>query len=54
MDSNDSFGRSRHLNTDAFSLAKLSFSLENEFCRFMMFQAPVGAFFVPEYIKLYT
>ncbi len=37
-----------------FSLAKLSFSLENEFCRFMMFKAPVGAFFVPEYIKLYT
>ena len=24
-----------------FSLAKLSFSLENEFCRFMMFKAPV-------------
>jgi len=37
-----------------FSLAKLSFSLENEFYRFMMFQALVGAFFVPEYIKLYT
>lgn len=54
MDSSDSFGRSRHFNTDAFSLAKLSFSLENEFCRFMMFKAPVGAFFVPEYIKLYT
>lgn len=54
MDSSDSFGRSRHLNADAFSLAKLSFSLENEFCRFMMFKAPAGAFFVPEYIKLYT
>ena len=54
MDSNDSFGRSRHLNADAFFTGKIIVSLENEFCRFMMFKAPVGAFFVPEYIKLYT
>ena len=55
MDSSDSFGRSRHLNADVFfHWQNYRFQLENEFCRFMMFKAPVGAFFVPEYIKLYT